>query len=102
MENPQREGFQNTIVNHAIHRGALSQSGCGPDWTIVPSDKGNQYILTVVDYTMRYPELIALPKIETERVAEALLEVLSRVGLPKELLCDRGTRFTSDLMKEVC
>ena len=24
------------------------------------SDKGNQYILTVVDYTMRYPESIAL------------------------------------------
>ena len=39
------------------------------------SRKGNRYILTIVDYATRYPEAIALPKIETERVAEALQEV---------------------------
>ena len=65
------------------------------------SEKGNRYILTVVDFATRYPEAVALPKIETERVAEALLEVFSRVGFPKEMLSDRGTQFTSDLMKEV-
>ena len=41
------------------------------------SDKSNWNILTVVDCTTRYPETIALPKIETERVVEALLEVFS-------------------------
>ena len=46
------------------------------------SEKGNRYILTVVDFATRYPEAVALPKIETERVAEALLEVFSRVGFP--------------------
>jgi len=66
------------------------------------SDKGNRYILTVVDYATRYPEAVALPKIETERVAEALLEVFCRVGFPKEILSDRGTQFTSSLMGEVC
>ena len=65
------------------------------------SDTGNRYILTVVDYATRYPEAIPLKKIETERVAEALLEIFSRVGFPKEVLSDRGTQFTSDLMKEV-
>ena len=65
------------------------------------SGKGNQYILTVVDFATRYPEAVTLPKIEIERVAEALLEVFSRVGFPKEMLSDRGTQFTSDLMKEV-
>ena len=59
------------------------------------------YILTVVDFATRYPEAVALPKIETERVAEAFLEVFSRVGFPKEMLSDKGTQFTSDLMKEV-
>ena len=33
-------------------------------------------------------------------MAEALLEIVSRVGFPKEVLSDRETRFTSDLMKE--
>ena len=66
------------------------------------SHKSNQYILTVVDYAIRYPEAIALPKIETERVVEALLEVFSQVGLPQEVPSNQGTQFTSDLMKEVC
>ena len=65
------------------------------------SEKGNRYILTIVDFATRYPEAVALPKIETERVAEALLEVFSRVGFPREILSDRGTQFTSDMMKEV-
>ena len=65
------------------------------------SEKGNRHILTAVDFATRYPEAVALPKIETERVAEALLKVFSRVGSPKEMLSDKGTQFTSDMMREV-
>jgi len=54
---------------------------------LVPiTDKGNRYILTLVDYATRYPEAVALPAIETERVAEALVEVFCRVGFPREIL----------------
>lgn len=63
--------------------------------------KGNKYILTLVDYATRYPEAVPLPGIETERVAEALIDIFSRVGIPRELLSDQGSHFTSDLMKEV-
>lgn len=66
------------------------------------TDRGNRYILTLVDYGTRYPEAVPLPSIETERVAEAMLDVFSRVGIPEEILSDRGTQFTSDLMKEIC
>ena len=66
------------------------------------SENGNRYILTVVDFATRYPEVVALPKFETERVAEALLDIFSRVGFPKEILSDRGGQFTSDMMAEVC
>ena len=65
------------------------------------TDKGNRYILTLVDYATRYPEAIPLKTIETERVAEALLDIFSRVGIPQEMLSDMGTQFTSSLMKEV-
>ena len=65
------------------------------------SERKNRYILTVVDFATRYPEAVALPSIETERVAEALLEIYSRVGFPSEVLSDRGSNFTSDMMKEV-
>ena len=38
----------------------------------------------MIDYTTRYPEAVALPSIETERVAEALIAMFSRVGIPSE------------------
>ena len=69
---------------------------------IVPaSEKGNRFVLTVVDYATRYPEAIALPSIEAERVAESLLQIYSRVGIPQEILTDQGSNFMSEVMKEV-
>ena len=65
------------------------------------SEKRNRYILTMIDYAMRYPEAVALPSIETERVAEALVEMFSRVGIPDEMLTDCGSQFTAEVMKEV-
>ena len=65
------------------------------------SEKGHRYILTIIDYATRYPEATALKNIDTETVAEALLDVFARVGVPREVLSDCGTQFTSDLMCEV-
>ena len=65
------------------------------------SNNRSRYILTMMDYATRYPEAIALPSIETERVAEALVEMFSRVGIPDEMLTDCGSQFTSEIMKEV-
>ena len=65
------------------------------------SDKGHRYILTLVDYATRYPEAVPLKNIDTESVAEALLDVYSRVGVPEEVLSDLGTQFVSACMKEV-
>ena len=66
-----------------------------------PTDDGHRFILTVVDYATRYPEATPLKRIDTETVAEALVEIYSRVGVPREVLSDQGKQFTSDLMKEV-
>jgi len=65
------------------------------------SERGHRYTLTVVDYATRYPEAVALKNITTETVAEALVEIYSRVGIPKEVLSDQGSQFVSSMMKEV-
>ena len=65
------------------------------------SDRGKRFILTIMDYATRYPEAVALSNIDTETVAEALLQVYSRVGIPSEILTDMGTQFTSAVMREV-
>lgn len=66
-----------------------------------PTDKGNIFILTPVDYASRYPEAIALPGIERERVAEALVEIFSPHICVQRMLTDMFSQFTSALMKVV-
>ena len=65
------------------------------------SERGRRFILTIMDYATRYPEAVALSNIDAETVAEALLEVYSRIGIPSEVLTDMGTQFTSSVMREV-
>ena len=62
---------------------------------------GSKYILTLVDFSTRWPEAVALKDVETTTVAEAMLGVFCRVGIPKEVLSDRGSQFTSRMMEEV-
>ena len=66
-----------------------------------PSEEGHRYILTLVDFATRYPEAVPLKTIDTETVAEALVNIVSRLGVPEEILSDLGTQFVSDCMKEV-
>lgn len=65
------------------------------------SSRGHKYILTLIDMVTRFPEAVPLRNINTVTVAEALLSIFSRVGIPKEILSDRGTQFKSDLMAEI-
>ncbi|GFR64260.1 Gypsy retrotransposon integrase-like protein 1 [Elysia marginata] len=67
-----------------------------------PSKAGQRFILTLIDYATRYAEAVPLRKIDTETVAEALVDIYSRLGVPEEVLSDQGTQFMSDCMKEVC
>ncbi|XP_037789320.1 uncharacterized protein LOC119584727 [Penaeus monodon] len=62
---------------------------------------GHKYILTLIDYATRYPEAVPLKNVDTITVAEALVEIFSRVGIPKEIMSDRGSQFKSDLMSEI-
>jgi len=43
------------------------------------TDRRNRYILTMVDYATRYPEAVPLKDIQTETVAEALVNMFTRV-----------------------
>ena len=65
------------------------------------SSSGHKYILTVVDHATRWAEAVPLKNIDTSTVAEALLSIFSRVGLPKQVLSDNGSQFTGHMMKEV-
>ncbi|XP_068240035.1 uncharacterized protein [Palaemon carinicauda] len=55
----------------------------------------------MMDHASRYPDAVPLKNIDSESVAEALVDMFSRVGVPEKILSDLGTQFTSDCMKEV-
>ena len=65
------------------------------------TESGYRYILTMVCYATRYPEAVPLKHISTEAVAEALVSMFSRLGIPEEVLSDQGSQFMSEIMVEV-
>ena len=65
------------------------------------SSEGHKYILTLIDHATGFPEAVPMKDIDSISVAEALLSIFARVGIPREILSDRGTQFTSQLMGEL-
>ena len=57
--------------------------------------------MTLAEFASRYPEAVPLKNIDTETVAEALVDIFSRLGVPEEILSELGTQFVSECMKEV-
>ena len=66
-----------------------------------PPSEGHRYILTVIDMCTRYPDAIPLKDISSATVAEALVGIFSRVGIPHRVHSDCGSQFKSEMMNEV-
>lgn len=61
--------------------------------------KGNRFLITLMDHGSRYPEAIAVKNVDAETTADFLMEVISRFGIPDELLSDNGSNFTAKLVE---
>ena len=61
----------------------------------------NRYILVMCDYATRYPEAIPVKAVDVEHIAEELVRIFTRVGIPEEILTDQGSNFTSQLQSEI-
>lgn len=58
-------------------------------------------MLVISDYATRFPEVFPLKNIKAKIIAFCLVQFFSRVGLPKEVLTDRGMNFTSQCLQQV-
>lgn len=65
------------------------------------SRAGHRYILVICDYATRYPEAFPLRHTKARQIANCLIQLFSRVGIPKEILTDQGTNFTSRKLRQV-
>ena len=67
------------------------------------SRAGKQYTVVFVDYLTKWPEVFATKDQTALTIARLFVEhIVSRHGVPSQLLSDRGPAFLSHLMAEVC
>ncbi|GFV98673.1 retrovirus-related Pol polyprotein from transposon 412 [Trichonephila clavipes] len=64
---------------------------------------GNKYLLVVIDYFTKWPEVYPIPDQEAPTVAEAVVQHwILRYGVPLQLHSDQGRNFVSAVLKGVC
>ena len=54
-----------------------------------------------MDYLTKWPEVFPTKDQTAPTVTKLLVEIISRHGVPSELLSDRGSSFLSGLMEEI-
>ena len=68
----------------------------------LPTSNGMTYMLTAIDRFSRWPEAFPIPNIQAETVADAFTYGwISRFGVPKVLITDRGSQFTSKIWHDI-
>ena len=65
------------------------------------TSSGKRFILVVCDYATCYPEAVASSSTDAEHVAEELVKIFSRVGIPEEILTGQGSNFMSKCLSVV-
>ena len=67
------------------------------------TEAGNKYLLVIMDYFSKWPEVHPMPNQEASTVAEILVkEVVSQFGVPVTIHSDQGRNFESSLIAEMC
>ena len=61
----------------------------------------NQYLLTIMCASTRFPEAIPLRNIKTKSIAKALTKFFSLFGLPKSIQSGQGSNFMSGVFQQV-
>ena len=62
---------------------------------------GNEYLLTIMCTSTRFPEAIPLRNIKTKSIVKALIKFFTFVGLPKSVQSDQGSNFMSGIFQQV-
>ena len=69
---------------------------------INPASKKKKYILVCTDYVTKRVEEKYLPTVSEKSVVDFLFnDIFTRFCVPREIVIDQGTKFTSNLVKAV-
>ena len=62
---------------------------------------GNEYLLTIMCTSTRFPKAIPLRNIKTKSIVKALIKFFTFVDLPKSVQSDQGSNFMSGIFQQV-
>ena len=69
----------------------------------MPKGKGGyRFLLTAICMASKWPEALPLRSITAKAVAQSMLEIFSRRGIPLQLLTDQGAQFVRSLVSKLC
>jgi hypothetical protein len=103
---------QKTKKNHKAHpNNPIGTIDAKFPWDLISIDiwdagcksrSENKYVLSVIDVYSKFAFAKAIPTEDEKTVANALVDIFTTMGFPKRLHSDRGSQFTSQLLKELC
>ena len=68
-----------------------------------PKGKGGYtHLLTAICMSSKWPEAIPLKSTTAKAVAEGMIEIFARTGIPLQLLTDQGSQFVGYLVAHLC
>ena len=62
---------------------------------------GNEYLLTIMSASTRFPEAIPLRNNKTKTIVKALIKFFTFVGLPQSVQSDQGSKIVSVVFQQV-
>lgn len=77
----------------------LNMDSIGP---LPPDEKGNCYILVLIDTFTRWIELFPIESVTALTTAMILLQHFGRFGQAQELQSDNGSQFVNEVIRELC
>lgn len=93
-----RSKLQKYQVGRPMERWAIDVMGPLPE-----TDSGNKYVLVMMDYFTKWPEVHAIPNQEAVTVANVFVkEVVARFGVPFQLHSDQGRNFEAAVFQQMC
>ena len=64
---------------------------------LLKTKSGNEYLLTIMCASIRFPEAIPFRNIKTKTIVKVLVKFVTFVGLPESVQSDQGSNFMSDI-----
>ena len=66
-----------------------------------PTDRGNCYIISFVDWLTGWPEAFAIPDKRAQTVSDIMLsEIFPRYGAPEQLVTDNSSENVNEVLRE--